>query len=200
MALYSSTWLRETARLYLRYMAVAAASIPFSVAAVWASRTGWHDRLVLSSTLISGLATAFVIWKWLGDWQLKPRLALSPFETEWANLLNATVGSGELLQHRLTLDENALRSWQDVMLPAVIGSAEARMIELSLNLTNQARSKHMLTLNYDDLLQQMMMGMKQPRQRPVPRPAKHQPGLPVQISPAQTPLRQTAQSIMAGSH
>ena len=106
MALYSSTWLRETARLYLRYMAVAAASIPFSVAAVWASRTGWHDRLVLSSTLISGLATAFVIWKWLGDWQLKPRLALSPFETEWANLLNATVGSGELLQHRLTLDEN----------------------------------------------------------------------------------------------
>ncbi len=166
MALYSSTWLRETARLYLRYMAVAAASIPFSVAAVWASRTGWHDRLVLSSTLISGLATAFVIWKWLGDWQLKPRLALSPFETEWANLLNATVGSGELLQHRLTLDENALRSWQDVMLPAVIGSAEARMIELSLNLTNQARSKHMLTLNYDDLLQQMMMGMKQPRQVP----------------------------------
>jgi hypothetical protein len=200
MALYFSTWLRETARLYLRYMAVAAASIPFSVVAVWAARAGWHGRLVLSLTFVSGLSTAFVIWKWLRDWQLKPTVVLSPSEIEWANLLNATISRGELLQYRLIPDENALLRWQDVMFPAVTGGAEARMIELSLNLASQAGPEPILTFNYDDLLQQMMMGMKQRRQKPRPRPAKYQVGLPLQISPAQTLLRQAVQPMVAGSH
>jgi len=42
-----ATWSRETARLYVRYMAVALGSVPFAVGAAWAKQAGWNEHIVV---------------------------------------------------------------------------------------------------------------------------------------------------------
>lgn len=70
-----SVWLRETARLYLRYMAVALGSIPFAIGAAVARQAGWNEHVILPIALLFGLATAFALWKWMGEWRVKPNRA-----------------------------------------------------------------------------------------------------------------------------
>jgi UDP-GlcNAc:undecaprenyl-phosphate GlcNAc-1-phosphate transferase len=73
-----ATWSRETAGLYVRYMAVALGSVPFAVGAAWAKRLGWNEHIVVPLALVCGFTTAFPLWKLTGDGQVEPRIAISP--------------------------------------------------------------------------------------------------------------------------
>ncbi len=134
----------------------------------------------------------------MGDWQLKPRVAVSPFEAEWADLLKNAVGTGELLQYRVTIDENALCAWQDATMRA-FGYDETRTVELTLSLANET-AKRMLTFNHDDVLQRMMLGSTQLVHIPQSQAVRRQPNIPVQVSPVHTLLYgTTTQPLMLGS-
>jgi hypothetical protein len=195
MVLKFSTWLRETVRLYLRYTAIALGGIPFALAATWAKQAHWHERIILPVVSVCAVAIAFALWKWMGDWQLRPKVPMRPFEAEWADLLKVAIGSGELLQCRVTLDESSWRTWQDVMLPAVIGSVETTMIELYVTRANQ--SPPVRVSNDEDVLQQMMMGKIRPSRRPRSQ-RMGEPEVSAQIVSAQ-PLF-GPQPALAGSH
>jgi hypothetical protein len=123
MALNSSVWLREVGRLYLRYMAVGFASIPFALAYALATVAGWNQRILLPLLGLCGLMIATLVWKRMGDWQVRPRAAVAPFEADWAELMKVALASGAPLQYRPTLDDDILRAWQEVLAPTVVPSS-----------------------------------------------------------------------------
>jgi len=149
-------------------------SIPFAVGAAWAKHAGWNVRLVLPVVIALAITAAFLIWRWLGDWQVKPQVVVSPIEPTWAELLKATLESGPMLQCRATLDEDALRAWQDALSPAVLGSAGVGMIELSLNRAYVAASDRMRTAESNEALQEMMMGKIDPQKSKVQKAKKRE--------------------------
>jgi hypothetical protein len=69
MAPTLSAWLRETAELFLRYVAVGLASIPLAVGYAFAKQAGWGERGLLLSLAVSGLITAAIVWKQVARWQ-----------------------------------------------------------------------------------------------------------------------------------
>lgn len=65
----SSTWLRETGALYLRYMAIGVVAIPFALVYAFAKRAGWDERAFLPLLAFCGFVVALVLWKRLGPWE-----------------------------------------------------------------------------------------------------------------------------------
>jgi hypothetical protein len=198
MAVKFSTWLRETARLYLRYMAVAFGCVPFAVGAAWAKQAGWNERVIVPVLLCLAFITAFLALKRLSRRQSELEPRLSSFEAEWADLLK--VGTGSIVQF-ITLDENAEATWQEVLSPAVIkGATEAQMFQLFC-LSHHQRQKGFdqpRHLESDDALQQMMKGETKPMQRRE-RAGSQTPEIPPRAVPAQS-LPRAVQPLFAGSH
>ena len=65
---------------------------------------------------------ATLVWKRMGDWQVRPRAAVAPFEADWAEL-----DEGRACKRRAvntdTLDDDILRAWQEVLAPTVVPSS-----------------------------------------------------------------------------
>ena len=107
-------------------MAVALGSVPFAVGAAWAKQAGWNGRVILPLALLCGVATAFALWKWMGDWQLKPKVATGPLEAKWAGLIRAAAVSGEMTHTALT--RNYLLAWQEVLSPVAV-DCDAQLLQ-----------------------------------------------------------------------
>jgi hypothetical protein len=104
MALKFSAWLRETGRLYLRYMAAALASIPFATGAALAAQFSWHERIMVPLLFVLALAAAILAWRKLGDWWVASSQTLSQSAVDasiLAELLKA--GTGSISQPPTTL-------------------------------------------------------------------------------------------------
>lgn len=114
MASTLSVSLRETARLYLRYMTVGLVSIPLAVLYAWAKRANWNTVAVLAGLLLLGLVSAFFTWRRMGAWQVKPAVAPN-FEASWVELINATLRNGAPFQQTVTIDAERLRTWNNFL-------------------------------------------------------------------------------------
>lgn len=89
----SSIWLRETGRLYLRYTAVGLIGIPLALLYAWARRADWSLSVVSPILLLLGFVSAFMMWRWLGDWRIpSAEVAVATADAAsaaWADLINA---------------------------------------------------------------------------------------------------------------
>ena len=186
MVLRLSIWLRETGRLYLRYMAVALVSSPFAVLYVLGSGARWNQRVLLPVTLTCALSAAFAVWKWLGTWQEKRQVVVTASDTTWAELMRTAMLNGPALQYRATLDENILRTWQDVLSPALMKSSDLKIIELCLTNANRVpRTRPSVLPASGDVLQQVLVGAParsrslHPQQQKLPATRLPEQGLPV---------------------
>jgi hypothetical protein len=83
MRLKFFTWLRETGRLYLRYMAVGLCGTLFATLYALGKNAGWDERVILPVALACAFATALFVWKWMGDWQERPIVQIRPFDATW---------------------------------------------------------------------------------------------------------------------
>ena len=182
MGTHFSIWLRETGRLGTRYMAIALASVPFALFYAWAKRSNWNERVVLPCLLLLGFASAFLVWRRMGAWQVKRKVAVHPFEASWAELLKVTIQKGAPLQYRPTIDEDTLRTWNDVLASTFLISNELKMIEISLNCASEAAPVQMLTSQPTEALQQMLTGHRTPLHS---KPKK--PSAASETSPQSTP-------------
>lgn len=155
-----SVWLRETARLYLRYMAVGLATIPFALGYVLAAHQKWF---IFPLLVTCALIAAFLVLRRL-NWQIRTQAAVAPLEAEWAELMKAALQSGPPLQYRMTIDEDTLRRWQEVLTPAAVVSSDAELgaIAISVNRGYELGPVQMLTYGHIEGLQQMMMGKGEP--------------------------------------
>ncbi|MFI5352887.1 MAG: hypothetical protein ACHQZS_07975 [Candidatus Binatales bacterium] len=65
------SWLRETGRLYVMYLAAGAAFLPFAFLYASLKVSGRDDRQLLILSVLGGLIFAFVIWSTIDRrWQL----------------------------------------------------------------------------------------------------------------------------------
>src|SRR5438876_12376030 len=99
MAFKFSVWLRETVRLYLRYMAVGLIGAPLALVYGLAVQAGWKQKVLLPLLAVFGIVAASVVWKWLEDWQVKPQLPVNQLEIGWAELLKTAIPRGAVLQY-----------------------------------------------------------------------------------------------------
>ena len=67
MAPNFSVSLRETARLYLRYMMVGLVSVPLALFYAWAKHANWNASVVITGLLLLGLVSTFFVWRRLGE-------------------------------------------------------------------------------------------------------------------------------------
>jgi hypothetical protein len=89
MASNFSVWLRETARLYLRYMAVGLLGVPLALLYAGAERAHWNMTVVAVVLAGVGFVSAFFLWRRIGDWQAPAVSAVSAnFEDAWIELVN----------------------------------------------------------------------------------------------------------------
>jgi len=167
MASNFSVWLRETARLYLRYMVVGLVGIPLALVYAWAKRANWNVSMVMAGTFLLGLVSAFFLWRRLGDWQLKNIVALN-FDPCWAELVNATtLQNGAPLQQTATVEEERLRTWNLVLAPAFAAGADVEMPEASLH---NALAAQMRTAQSTETLQRFLAGRREPSPRQIDEP------------------------------
>ena len=111
-----SVWLRESGRLYLRYMAVGVASLPFAAGAAFAKEAGWNERIALPILLSLGIISASLVWRWLGDWRIWPEVSVG--DHAWADLLS--VGGGDAVM--LYQVSRTMVTWADALPLSAIGS------------------------------------------------------------------------------
>jgi hypothetical protein len=105
---------------------------PLALLYVWANRANWNASLVIAGLLLLGLVSAFSLWRRLGDWQVKPVVALN-LDAGWAELVNATLQKVAPLQQTVSTDDERLRTWNHVLAPAFAASANVEILEASLN-------------------------------------------------------------------
>jgi hypothetical protein len=60
----ASFW-RDTARLYLRYMATGAAALPAGLACAWLNSRGTSGPWVILALLAAAASCGLVVWRWL---------------------------------------------------------------------------------------------------------------------------------------
>lgn len=91
MEMTFSTWLRETGRLYVRYMAVGAVSVPFAIAYAFAREAGWGGRALLPILSLFGLAAGHIVWQRLAIARQAPQGTESSVDPTmgWAHLIRA---------------------------------------------------------------------------------------------------------------
>ncbi len=193
MAFRFSTWLRETGRLYLRYMAVALASVPLAAGVAWSKHAGWNEHIVVSVSLTLGVITAFLILKVLGRWQVEPEVKVIPFDAKWADLLRARRESMVLFS--ITPADDFARAWQEVLSKpfGVEGPADAQMFQIVWSQHHQAALgwlRNLTTPEAEDALQQLMKGTIEPTRTKEPSRRRNRQ-FPSQVIPMQ--------SLLAGS-
>jgi|SRR5579864_508145 len=92
MASTLSAYLRETGRLYLRYMAVGLIGIPLAALYAGARRADWNMSVVGVTLGVLGFVTAFWLWRRLGDWRIATQTSRETVESDvsaaWAELVN----------------------------------------------------------------------------------------------------------------
>jgi hypothetical protein len=117
----SSVWLRETARLYLRYMAVGLIGVPLTLLYAAARRADWNMTIVTVGLLVLGFVGGLLLWRRLGDWQVK---TADPSFDAWVDLVNATIQTpvsrqqtAVCLQQFEHIHDEDLQSWHDLVVP-----------------------------------------------------------------------------------
>jgi hypothetical protein len=182
MAFNFSVWLRETARLYLRYTAVGLVGIPLTLLYALAKRADWNTSIVMPGLLLLGFFSAFFLWQRLGDWQVEPVVGQN-FEACWAELMNATLQNRAApFQQAVTilLDDDAenLKTWNHVLAPA-LATGEVQILEASLN---NALAAQVLSLQSTETIQHLLArrrssSMRSQTSRPntKPEPARQRP-------------------------
>src|SRR5581483_3682479 len=86
MEMNFSAWLRDTGRLYVRYMAVGLATLPMALAYAMAKQNGVSEHILLPVLAAAGTATAFYAWKKLGDKHVELPGVLAHSDLRWTNL------------------------------------------------------------------------------------------------------------------
>lgn len=88
-----SVWLRETAGLYLRYMAVGLLGVPLAALYAWARRADWNTTVVTGVLIVFGFVGAYLLWRRLGDWKVATAAARTADATSeaWADLVNTAI-------------------------------------------------------------------------------------------------------------
>jgi hypothetical protein len=131
----SSVWLRETARLYLRYMAVGLIGVPLILLYAAARRADWNVTIVTAGLLVLGFVGALLLWRRLGDWQVK---TADPSIDAWVDLVNATIQTAvsrqqtaACLQQFVHIHDEDLQAWHDV-----IASFTASLKDIDADLNN----------------------------------------------------------------
>jgi hypothetical protein len=146
-----SVWLREAGRLYLRYMAVGVASIPFAAGAAFAKQAGWNERIALPVLLSLGVISASLIWRRLGDWQIRPEVSVS--QPEWAELLSIGSSAG-LMVHSVSSGTQV--TWSDALAPLNAIGSEFVLMALSEQPTQRYPST-------SEVFQELLAGTKTPQ-------------------------------------
>jgi len=118
MAFTLSVSLRETARLYLRYMTVGLVCIPLALLYAGARRADWNTTVVAGALIVLGFVGAFFVWRRLGDWRVVP--ADTSIEA-WVDLLRivaqqqtAVSLQQRLLQYRPRVDDETLGTYRKI--------------------------------------------------------------------------------------
>lgn len=181
-----SVWLRETARLYLRYGAVGVASIPFALAWAWAARVGWNPKAAFPILAMLTLAVASAVWRRMGNWQIASAVKVRPFEADYAELLKVTLQRGAALQYRETVDEDMLRVWNNVLGPTFVNDEDLVVVETFMNLRSKESPITMLTWDpvlglQEQLLTEQKAKRSQERARP-DEPSEAGPRIPPAFS------------------
>jgi hypothetical protein len=166
MASNFSVSLRETARLYLRYMLVGLVGIPLALLYALAKRANLSASVVMAGLLMLGLVSAFFLWRRLGDWQVKPVVALN-FDACWAELVNTTLQNGASLQQTLTIDDDRLPTWNRILAPAFAANADVERLETSWNYILEAQTR---TAQSTETLQPFLVYRREP---PRTQPKRH---------------------------
>jgi hypothetical protein len=147
MASNFSTWLRETARLYLRYAAVGLIGVPLALLYAWASRSRWNAPGVIGALILVGSVAAFFLWRSLGEWQsIRPEVPDTANDA-WADLVNAALHTTSphqqfafYFRQSIHADEEQIREWNLLLRSAVVsdtGVAEAAQSSLLAQQTFQ---------------------------------------------------------------
>src|SRR6266568_132558 len=121
MAFKFSPWLRETGRLYLRYIALAVASIPFAAGIAWSKHAGWNEHIVLPVCLAPAVVTGFLILKILDGWLVQTEVKVASLGPDWTGLLRA--GTWSVAQFSFAPGEDATSTWQQVFSPFFVEAA-----------------------------------------------------------------------------
>lgn len=79
------SWLRETGRLTLRYLAVGICFVPAGLMYAVFREVGWDGLGSIALSLGSGFSIAYFVWNWL---EARERVALPPISRELALLLS----------------------------------------------------------------------------------------------------------------
>lgn len=131
MAFNCSIWLRETARLYLRYMAVGLTGAPLVLLYAWAKRADWNMPVVTGALILLGLVGAFSLWRRLGEWQIIPAEVADVTSDAWAELVNAAIRTtvphqqiAVCFQQSMRADEEQIRAWNLFLSSAVASPAD----------------------------------------------------------------------------
>jgi hypothetical protein len=173
MASNFSVWLRETARLYLRYMAVGLVSLPFAFVLARAAQVGWNLRILLPVMGGCGFGAAFWVWRRMGSWQIKPKVE-RVFEDSWVALLTNTMRKVEPLQYRVSVDGDAMKPWNELLASSFLVTSPRKFEIVIVNCTAEPASVQMLTQPAPSSFQQMLSG-----QRTHPRPSERTPRAPL---------------------
>lgn len=180
MAFNFSVSLRETARLYLRYVIVGLVCVPLALLYAFAKRINWNANAVMGALLVLGLVSAFFLWRRMGAWQVTPVVAGS-FDACWVELVNSTLQNGAPPHQRATIDERS-RTWNQVLAPAFAASADASW--------NQILEAQMRTAQSTETLQHFLAGLSEPS----PRAQTNRPN----VRPEPTRQRQPAWTFALG--
>jgi hypothetical protein len=123
-----SIWLRETTRLYLRYMAVGLIGVPLALLYSWARHADWKMPVVTGALILVGLIGAFYAWRRLGNWQVVPDVMADASRDAWADLVNAALRTrvppqqlALCVQQSMRPDEEQIRAW-NLLLTAAVAS------------------------------------------------------------------------------
>lgn len=119
MASNFSAWLRETSRLYLRYVAVGLIGIPLALLYALARRADWNTTVVTGVLMVLGFVGAFLLWRQLGDWNVSTAIVRTADATSeaWADLVKTAIHRAVPHQQVLTQQLAALdvAAWRHIL-------------------------------------------------------------------------------------
>jgi hypothetical protein len=168
MALGFSVWLRDVGRLYIRYITIALAAIPFAAVASWSMHAGWHEHVSLSLCLVLAVVTASLIWNRLGRRRDESQNSkTTSFDNEWADLLK--VG---MKHFSIAGDDVAAYTRQEVLAPILVAdSPQSQSLEFLCSQHHQTavdQWRGPVIAEPEDALQQLMKGKREPNLRKQP--------------------------------
>lgn len=129
MASNFSVWLRETARLYLRYMAVGLLGVPLAALYAWAKHADLNMLVVGAVLLVLGFVSVFFLWRWLGDWQVASADATSE---AWANLMYVAIHAAIPHQQAILIQQSPGEDLWRRILAANVSAHRVEILDAAL--------------------------------------------------------------------